>query len=431
MICSNATHYRNGVVRALAIQIDEQDETIKKLSAENAELLKFGPKKGLIEQLEGLKVKNGNQKKTIAVRNIEIERLKQIDEKYKDLLRKFGPVSVRSQDHNSRDEIIAGMGDENLNYYHHYASKKFTELETVNLMNICFLDLSGAARYTLINRLLKFSSFGVRSSVHAKIDKEVKEKLSEMKVKIAKNDDNDNLIVPNDVAVAGTSKVDGTSRVDDTRVDDTKVAGIKRVGECVSTSGPDHFDPSWDNFGKEKFLHDDNRHCKFVRTSSVTFIAASSDPNRLFAHKLDAPVACGIPDCDAIFELGVSIIGRAVICAPENHHKYGHAPLVCRKHILQSVDTFDDVDFERAAIEHEDAIFNASEAHEKPLRDIPNPDEIFYSEEEPEATNTIGDFLSQDTVIMSGNEEEEKSSMEEIPVDDGGVQDQTGEDAAK
>ena len=98
MICSNATHYRNGVVRALAIQLDEQDETIKKLSAENAELLKFGPKKGLIEQLEGLKVKNGNQKKTIAVRNIEIERLKQIDEKYKDLLRKFGPVSVRSQD---------------------------------------------------------------------------------------------------------------------------------------------------------------------------------------------------------------------------------------------------------------------------------------------------------------------------------------------
>ena len=426
MICSNATHHRNGVVKALAIQLDEQDETIKKLSAENAELLKLGPKKGLIEQLEGLKVKNGNLKKTISVKNIEIERLNQIDDKYRTLLRKFGSVSVRSQDHNSRDEIIAGMGDEILNYYHHYASKKFTELETVNLINLSFLDLSGAARYTLINRLLKFSSFGVRSSVHAKIDKEVKEKLIEMKVKVAKNDDNDNVIEPNDVAVAGTSKVDGTSRVDG-----TMVAGIKKVGEGVATTnprefpcGPDHFDPSWDNFGKEKFLHDANRNCKFVRTSSVTFIAASSDPNRLFAHKLDAPVACGIPDCDAIFELGVSIIGRAVICAPENHHKYGHAPFVCRKHILQSVDTFDDVDFEMAAIEHEDATFNALEARVKPLREIPNPDEIYYSEEEPEATNAIADLLSEDTVIMSGNEEE-------IPVDDGVVQDQTGEDTAK
>jgi hypothetical protein len=127
----------------LEIKLVEKERMIENLNKKVIDLEKVIPKQTLITENEALKAKNTNHKKILGVSRIEIARLKQFEEKYKNVLRKFGSESQRTSDHNTREEILESMGDGLRDHYEHFASQNFIEIETMNFVLINYLDLSG------------------------------------------------------------------------------------------------------------------------------------------------------------------------------------------------------------------------------------------------------------------------------------------------
>ena len=420
----------NGVIEALKIKIGEQDKTFQDLAKrnvdliikneglakKNAELEKITPKKALVTEVEALKEKNASSKKKIGILNVEVTRLKETEKKYKFLLMKFGSKAQRTRDQNTREEIVSAMDDHIVDLYHHFSSKRISEIETINFMTMIYLDMSGGSRLQLLFRLLKFTNLSICKSVLENLKASVPSKIKELKVVIettAKEDDPEK----DDFQVQAQSTPKAT------------ISGIKRVygpSKPKKTSGPVCFDPSFDGFDQTKFQNEANETCKFVRTNTLTYIACSSDPATLMTHKLSNPIPCAIPECDVVFQRGVTIIGRAVICSPEGHEKYGHSLMMCMNHIQKSTNAVNDTELEEAAVNAEAddlakqlnakviknkaarSLFPDNDADQqpsvsKPVVDEPwGPHHIFMSDEDSDGgnfvrTNKISDLVPENS----------------------------------
>ena len=343
---------RNAAIDALKVRLIEQEQEmdskdcsiddltkeVDDLKNKVAILEKKTPKAELITENEGLKRKNADLKKTIGTNKIEAARLKNVEVRYKNLLKKHGTSGQILGDLNTREEILKGMDDQIVDFYHYFANKNFTEIETKLFLMLCYLDLSGKSRFELISKLLRFTSHGIQSCIVESLEKSLAEKKKELKSlsKVVVDDENE---FEMQAAGNSTPKESGISGIESL---ESKMKGPTKTRPTV-------FDSSFDGFGKMKFYNDDNQSCKFVRTSSFTYIAASANPASLFTHKLVRTIPCAIPTCDVLFKQGITVIGRAVVCAPENHEKYGHTLMLCKMHIEKSIHGIADSEFEEAA----------------------------------------------------------------------------------
>ena len=301
---------------------------------------------------------------------------------------------------NTKEEIKSCLHEPILDLYNHYSSKQFYEVDTILFVTLHYLDMSGGAKHELILKLIKFSSHGIKVSVSNLLEKMIKNEKLELHTVVEDLTDKD--IFDPDRTPSNSSH-----------------PGIVNIRGKPSTR-PTDYDPSWDGFDKAKFQSSSNTGCKFVRTKSVTFIAASSNLADLMYHKLNRPVPCGIPDCEVVFEFGKTVIGRALICSPENHPSYGLTPMVCAKHIKQSTDNSDETIFEVVAVrnEGENLPFNPDRKKiVKSLFNEPqpsksttyNPEDIYYSDgEQLPNTNIIQHPLSPSGSEASRGEDETK-----------------------
>ena len=434
-------------IETLKIKIEEQEKTFKDLAKRNvdliiknegltkrnAELKEMTPKKALVVEVGALKEKNANSKKNIGILRIEVTRLKEIEKKHKYLLMKFGSKAQRTRDLNTREEIVSAMDDLIVDLYHHFSSKRISEIETINFMTMIYLDMSGGSRLQLMFRLLKFTNLSISKSLLENLKVSVPSKIKELKVVVETTDEGDDT-VKDDLQVADQSTPKAT------------VSGIRRVygpSKPKKTSGPNCYDPSFDGFSQNEFLTDDNRSCKFVRTNTLTYIACSSDPATLMTHRLSNPIPCAIPECDVIFQRGVTIIGRAFICSPEGHEKYGHTLMMCKNHIQKSTNAVDDTELEEAAVNAEAddlakqltekinkkkaarSLFPENDADLKGPVSIPavdepwGPEHIYMSDEDNFVeTNKISDLVAEnsdqdDGLVVNGQNVHEMSSSDQ------------------
>ena len=284
---------------ALKEQFDERGELVAELKIKIKVLEKATPKSALVAENLGLKSNNSNLRKSVGVLRVETVRLKEVEKKYKEILRKFGSNDVRAKQMNTKEEIKSCLHEPILDLYNHYSSKQFYEVDTILFVTLHYLDMSGGAKHELILKLRKFSSHGIKVSVCNLLEKMIKNEKLELQTVVEDLTEKD-IFDPNRTP------------------SNSSHPGIVNIRGKPSTR-PTDYDPSWDGFDKAKFQSSSNTGCKFVRTKSVTFIAASSNLADLMYHKLNRPVPCGIPDCEVVFEFGKTFIGRALICSPDTN----------------------------------------------------------------------------------------------------------------
>ena len=327
----------------------EKENEVDTLKRKVNKLEKVAPKQVMIIENEALKAKASKQKGTIGSFRVETARLKVIEEKYLNMLRKYGNESQRNKDFNSKQEILEGSDDKLRDYYEHYCRQNFLEIETMNFLLVNFFDLSGDMKSQTLKKLAKFAPHGMRKCV-PELQKLLVEKTTADKGMSTVVNAGD--VTPKLGQIAGI----------------TKIKPNKKDGAFTldTAAGPSYYEPSWDNFNKNLFITTKNKDCKFVRTRTVTYIAKSSDfrdRSCNMVHKLDYSKPCGIPDCNDIFCPQESFIGLVKICAPEGHKLCGKDVFVCKKHLKQSTEPIDDKEFEEAAIQMEAEAAARDRAH--------------------------------------------------------------------
>ena len=118
---------------ALKEQFDERGELVAELKIKIKVLEKAAPKSALVAENLGLKSNNSNLRKSVGVLRVETARLKEVEKKYKEILRKFGSNDVRAKQMNTKEEIKSCLHEPILVLYNHYSSKQFYEVDTILL----------------------------------------------------------------------------------------------------------------------------------------------------------------------------------------------------------------------------------------------------------------------------------------------------------
>ena len=141
-------------------------------------------------------------------------------------------------------------------------------------------------------------------------------------------------------------------------------------------------------------------------------------------HKLANDLKCPIPGCNVKFKQGISKIARVFICAPENSPIYGKSPLVCRSHVLQSIQHVDESVYDEEAVSAEAVVAMGQLAEFE--RDQASSSKAVVDLFPDREGNTVDDILSLEALLDVAGDE---SGDEGLDIDATSALDQDDESA--
>ena len=407
-------------VTALKNKIEELETRVKTLQKNS--------KEGTLAQNKDLVEKNKRLNQLLKEKDNSIAQLaKELatekgENKYKikKLLKKFGTESQMKKDKATVEEIEATMSND-LNW----AIRKIKELElsepeTVNVILLLFLELTGNGRHHSVKRCLSFSTNGFRKHFYQHLKEQLGIKSNPTTICVQDGPSTQDLNTPTNQRITRNT---------------IKLPNPKRLKLDVSVDPRDGFD-------KKLFLNDSNTDCAFIREGKVCFIAFTADRDHIRPHILGKR-KCGISSCGKYFYDRNDMIAPVIICCPEDDENFGKEKVyACAQHFLKSIEPGEEYDLAEAAAELENGpkvarnLFTGTTNDEADhdaennanLENVNNylpydPNEIYMSEDElletrtqvneTEVSNRLSDFDESELETIKGAISESDISVEE------------------